>query len=72
MTRSDDVRVCPEPVVGPLTAATWMGVATWVRSGLEATKARTSSLTQPASVTGGWTTLAVTPRSASSIAADIV
>jgi hypothetical protein len=56
----------------PITAATWSGVATCVRSGLEATKARRSSLTQPVSVTGGWTTLAVTPRSASSIAADIV
>ena len=55
-----------------MTSATSSGVATWTRVGLAATMSRTASVTQPVSVTGGWTMLAVTPYRASSSAADIV
>ena len=55
-----------------MTPATSAGAATWWCSGDAATNARTSSVTQPVSVTGGWTTLAVMPYGASSVAADIV
>ena len=55
-----------------ITSATSAGSATWWSSGDDATKARTSSVTQPVSVTGGCTMLAVMPNGASSLAADIV
>ena len=50
-----------------ITAATSAGSATWWCSGDAATNARTSSVTQPVSVTGGCTTLAVMPNGASSV-----
>ena len=55
-----------------MTSATSAGVATCTCVGLPATNCRTASVTQPVSVTGGCTTFAVIPRSASSTAADIV
>ena len=48
------------------------GSATWWSSATGRPTPRTSSVTQPVSVTGGWTTLAVMPNGASSAAADIV
>jgi hypothetical protein len=55
-----------------ITPATSPGAATWTRVRLPATWSRTAAVTQPVSVTGGWTMLAVTPNGASSTAADIV
>jgi hypothetical protein len=55
-----------------MTSATSAGVAMWMSSGRRATSWRTASVTQPVSVTGGWTMLAVTPWGASSSAADMV
>src|SRR5512132_1224161 len=54
------------------TSATSSGFTTWRSSSLSATAASTSGEIHPVSVTGGWTTLAVTPHAASSNAADIV
>ncbi len=55
-----------------ITSATCSGVATWISVLLFAIWSRTASVTQPVSVTGGWTMFAVMPYGASSSAADIV
>jgi hypothetical protein len=49
-----------------MTSATSSGLAMWIMSSAAATAFETAGVTHPVSVTGGCTTFAVMPRSASS------